>query len=184
MNTKNARGYDDTLHLEQMAKGIIEGRYSSVTEAAKKVLGEDAGSNVDRLRRKFRDDGSFQRGREGYVEKATMSNHEETEVEKVSFFVGLFEIVKALSRFYRSPLLYLKGIFFTTYMHSLFIRMLTFGWIIGLINVGSRVHKEGFNLDAIAGVSLVFLFTHLFFGLGLMLYDIYKDEKPDVVLTW
>jgi hypothetical protein len=48
------RGYDDSI--------------SSVDEAARSVLGEDAGSNVDRLRRKFREQGWYERGLADYVE--------------------------------------------------------------------------------------------------------------------
>ncbi len=63
------RGYNDAPSLEEMARGLIVRRYSSVDEAAKLVLGEDGGSNVDRLRRKFREQNWYERGLEVYVEE-------------------------------------------------------------------------------------------------------------------
>lgn len=62
------RGYDDNAHLKEMADGIISRRFSSVDEAARAVLCEDPGSNVDRLRRKFREQGWYERGLNDYVE--------------------------------------------------------------------------------------------------------------------
>jgi hypothetical protein len=61
------RGYDDTKYLEAMGHGIMTGEYSSVEQAARAVLQEDGGSNVDRLRRKFRQDGWFVKSRDEYV---------------------------------------------------------------------------------------------------------------------
>jgi hypothetical protein len=61
------RGYDDTKYLEAMGHGIMTGEYSSVEQAARTVLQEDGGSNVDRLRRKFRQDGWFVKSRDEYV---------------------------------------------------------------------------------------------------------------------
>lgn len=63
------RGYDDTTLLAEMAKGIIECRYSSVDNAAKHVLGEPAGSNVDRLRRKFRQGQWLEKGRNAWLDE-------------------------------------------------------------------------------------------------------------------
>lgn len=63
------RGYDDTTLLAEMAKGIIECRYSSVDGAAKRVLGEAAGSNVDRLRRKFRQGQWLEKGRDAWLKE-------------------------------------------------------------------------------------------------------------------
>lgn len=54
-------GYDDSTNLKAMADGIVVKKYGSVDEAAKNVLGEDGGSNVDRLRRKFREQGWYER---------------------------------------------------------------------------------------------------------------------------
>jgi hypothetical protein len=62
------RGYDDTQMLSDMARGMFSRRYGSVDEAAKAVAGEDGGSNVDRLRRKFRTEGWFEKGLNEYVE--------------------------------------------------------------------------------------------------------------------
>lgn len=61
------RGYDDTKYLEAMGHGIMTGEYSSVEQAARAILQEDGGSNVDRLRRKFRQDGWFVKSRDEYV---------------------------------------------------------------------------------------------------------------------
>jgi hypothetical protein len=61
------RGYDDTKYLEAMGQGIMTGEYSSVEQAARAVLQENGGSNVDRLRRKFRQDGWFAKSRDEYV---------------------------------------------------------------------------------------------------------------------
>lgn len=63
------RGYDDSAALVEMADGLITRRYSSVDEAAKTVLCEDGGSNVDRLRRKFREQNWYEKGLEAYVER-------------------------------------------------------------------------------------------------------------------
>lgn len=62
------RGYDDTRYLTEMASGLVSRRYASVDEAAKAVLCEDAGSNVDRLRRKFREQGWYEKGLAAHVE--------------------------------------------------------------------------------------------------------------------
>lgn len=61
------RGYDDTAYLSEMSKGIVSRRFTSVDEAARTVLGEKSGSNVDRLRRKFRDQKWYERGLQAYV---------------------------------------------------------------------------------------------------------------------
>jgi hypothetical protein len=62
------RGYPDDKYLKEMAAGVISKRFGSVDEAAKAVLNEEAGSNVDRLRRKFREQDWFARGLAEYVE--------------------------------------------------------------------------------------------------------------------
>jgi hypothetical protein len=62
------RGYDDSRYLKEMADGIIVRRFSSMEEAAKTVLGEESGSNVDRLRRKFREQNWYERGLSDYVD--------------------------------------------------------------------------------------------------------------------
>lgn len=62
------RGYDDTNYLTEMAAGLVSRRYASVDEAAKSVLCEDAGSNVDRLRRKFREQSWYEKGLAAHVE--------------------------------------------------------------------------------------------------------------------
>ncbi|MCV9964773.1 hypothetical protein OIU34_23050 [Pararhizobium sp. BT-229] len=66
--TISLRGYDDSPYLKEMADGIITRRFASVDEAAKAVLDEEAGSNVDRLRRKFREQNWYERGLNDYVE--------------------------------------------------------------------------------------------------------------------
>jgi hypothetical protein len=63
------RGYDDQALLERMAVGIMTRDFSSVDEAARQVLGEDAGANVDRLRRKFRSEAWFEKGLQMHVEE-------------------------------------------------------------------------------------------------------------------
>jgi hypothetical protein len=55
MSMKTNRGYDDTKSLLMMATGLADGTYSSVHHAARAVLSEPGGPNVDRLRRKFRE---------------------------------------------------------------------------------------------------------------------------------
>lgn len=62
------RGYDDTGYLSEMAEGLVSRRFASVDEAAKSVLCEEAGSNVDRLRRKFREQNWYQKGLAAHVE--------------------------------------------------------------------------------------------------------------------
>jgi hypothetical protein len=69
MNTvETIKGYDDSAYLQEMAGGIITRRFNSVDEAAKAVLGEDSGSNVDRLRRKYREQNWHEKGLASYVE--------------------------------------------------------------------------------------------------------------------
>ncbi|NTF17792.1 hypothetical protein G6L37_05215 [Agrobacterium rubi] len=67
-NQEGTRGYDDTAYLAEMADGVIRKRFTSVDEAARSVLGEDGGSNVDRLRRKYREQNWHDRGLYAYVE--------------------------------------------------------------------------------------------------------------------
>jgi hypothetical protein len=62
------RGYDDTGYLTDMAEGLVVRTWGSVDEAAKAVLGEEGGSNVDRLRRKFREQNWYERGLSAHVE--------------------------------------------------------------------------------------------------------------------
>lgn len=62
------KGYDDRFRLREMAIGVVTRRFGSVDEAAKSVLGEEAGSNVDRLRRKFREQQWYERGLKEYVD--------------------------------------------------------------------------------------------------------------------
>lgn len=62
------RGYDDRPFLKEMADGLVVRKYASVDEAAKSVLAEPGGSNVDRLRRKFREQNWYERGLKDYVE--------------------------------------------------------------------------------------------------------------------
>lgn len=62
------RGYDDTTYLTEMAAGLVSRKFNSVDEAAKAVLAEDGGSNVDRLRRKFREQGWYEKGLAAHVE--------------------------------------------------------------------------------------------------------------------
>jgi hypothetical protein len=52
----------------EMADGMVTRRFDSVEEAVKTVLGESGGSNVDRLRRKFREQGWYERGLDAYVQ--------------------------------------------------------------------------------------------------------------------
>jgi hypothetical protein len=75
------RGYDDAPLLAEMAKGIIECRYSSVDGAAKHVLGEAAGSNVDRLRRKFRQGRWLEKGRDAWLNEQLLlaTSHNSTD---------------------------------------------------------------------------------------------------------
>lgn len=69
MNTnETTKGYDDSASLKAMADGIITRRFNSVDEAAKAVLGEEAGSNVDRLRRKYREQNWHEKGLSAFVE--------------------------------------------------------------------------------------------------------------------
>lgn len=69
MDSENRqRGYDDSALLKRMADGLVSREFGSVDEAAKAVLEEDSGSNVDRLRRKFREQGWYEKGLNDYVE--------------------------------------------------------------------------------------------------------------------
>jgi hypothetical protein len=67
-NAETLKGYDDSPYLQAMADGIITRTYGSVDEAAKAVLGEEGGSNVDRLRRKYREQNWHEKGLAAYVE--------------------------------------------------------------------------------------------------------------------
>ena len=62
------RGYNDTPLLSEMAAGLVTRRYGSVDEAAKAVLNVDGGSNVDRLRRKFREQNWYEIGLSDHVD--------------------------------------------------------------------------------------------------------------------
>lgn len=69
MDSENKqRGYDDSALLKRMADGLVSREFGSVDEAAKAVLEEDTGSNVDRLRRKFREQGWYEKGLNDHVE--------------------------------------------------------------------------------------------------------------------
>ncbi len=62
------KGYDDSAYLKAMAEGIITRQFNSVDEAAKTVLNEEGGSNVDRLRRKYREQNWHEKGLAAFVE--------------------------------------------------------------------------------------------------------------------
>lgn len=62
------KGYDDSETLKAMAAGLINRKFSSVDEAARSLIGESSGSNVDRLRRKYREQNWHQKGLDEYVE--------------------------------------------------------------------------------------------------------------------
>lgn len=64
----STKGYDDNATLKAMAAGLINRRFSSVDEAARTLIGEPSGSNVDRLRRKYREQNWHQKGLDEYVE--------------------------------------------------------------------------------------------------------------------
>jgi hypothetical protein len=78
------RGYDDTTYLTEMAEGMVTRRFASVEDAAKTVLDETGGSNVDRLRRKFREQGWYERGLESYVQAEIARRREDATPELVS----------------------------------------------------------------------------------------------------
>ena len=69
------RGYDDTGYLSEMAAGLVSRRFTSVDEAARAVLDDEAGSNVDRLRRKFREQGWYEKGLAAHVDAVILSRH-------------------------------------------------------------------------------------------------------------
>ncbi|NTF16868.1 hypothetical protein G6L37_00315 [Agrobacterium rubi] len=75
MGGEMQRGYDDTRYLGEMAAGLVTRRYQKVDEAAKAVLGEDGGSNVDRLRRKFREQNWYEKGLSDYMEAEIASRN-------------------------------------------------------------------------------------------------------------
>jgi hypothetical protein len=70
MTNTSARGYDDTRELMEMAVGLFEGRFKSVDQAARTVLSDPKQSNVDRLRRKFRQQGWMDKGREEFLRQS------------------------------------------------------------------------------------------------------------------
>lgn len=70
MTSSSARGYDDTKELMEMAIGIFDGRFKSVENAARSVLSDPTQSNVDRLRRKFRQQNWMNKGREEFLRRS------------------------------------------------------------------------------------------------------------------
>jgi hypothetical protein len=70
MTSSSARGYDDTKELMEMAVGIFDGRFKSVDHAARSVLPDPKQSNVDRLRRKFREQDWMDKGREEFLRQS------------------------------------------------------------------------------------------------------------------
>lgn len=77
------KGYDDTKELKAMAAGIKNGIYTSVEQAAKAVLADPRQSNVDRLRRKFREqDWHLQTARTPIRELPTPNGRECVEILK------------------------------------------------------------------------------------------------------
>jgi hypothetical protein len=73
----SVKGYDDSAALQEMAAGVITRRFASVDEAAKAVIGEASGSNVDRLRRKYREQNWHQKGLDDYVDAEIKRRSEE-----------------------------------------------------------------------------------------------------------
>ncbi len=73
MTSSSARGYDDTKELKEMAIGIFDGRFKSVDHAARSVLSDPKQSNVDRLRRKFRQQGWMDKGRDEFLHRAKLA---------------------------------------------------------------------------------------------------------------
>lgn len=81
-----SRGYDDTLLLREMAIGVVTRKYTSVDEAAKAMIGNAHRSNADRLRRKFREQGWYQRGLEEYVRNEAERLSSERAVKPITRF--------------------------------------------------------------------------------------------------
>ncbi len=98
---KEMRGYDDTKYLEAMGMGIMTGEYTSVEHAARTVLNEVSGSNVDRLRRKFRQDGWFIKGRDNFI-RAQFCDPEPRLGYGEDTHTASYHI-KAFLRFFRQP---------------------------------------------------------------------------------
>lgn len=96
------RGYPDDKYLKEMAAGVISKRFGSIDEAAKAVLNEEAGSNVDRLRRKFREQDWFSKGLAEYVEAEIASRGLIEEPKHIRFFRNLQNTLLIPSRLKRA----------------------------------------------------------------------------------
>ncbi|NTF17149.1 hypothetical protein G6L37_01725 [Agrobacterium rubi] len=88
--TNANRGYDDTRELLAMAVGLARGTYRSVEHAARSVLKDPTQSNVDRLRRKYRQHGWAERGRAELLrEHGTGTGPDQDDAEFAADFFNL-----------------------------------------------------------------------------------------------
>lgn len=182
MKTHSVRGYDDTQSLTEMADGIISGKYASVTDAAKSVLNEDGGSNVDRLRRKYRDEKWFEQALRGLHDE--IGDKAKETPDTLSLREMVIDFFAVLSIPYRSPVKFLKEVFTMQYLNSAITKVATISAFAGLLPVISIAKNEGINLEWFLLTCCVFLISQIPLGFASRIHRDYSDVEPDFYVKW
>lgn len=180
MKNEKTRGYDDSDLLKQMADGIFEGKFSSVSEAAKHVLREDGGSNVDRLRRKYRDERWFDRAKQSFINENLNTAEDAYNTPCIISVKSMFlDFGGTLATFFKYPVKHLKGMFLTAYYDAFFARFMFLSALFSLGLSSTMLLTE--PLIATVGTAFIGLFM---MALSVGLYHEHKDEPPQTVFKW
>jgi hypothetical protein len=183
--TNSTRGYDDTHELMEMAVGIFDGRFKSVEHAARSVLPDASQSNIDRLRRKFRQQAWIDKGRQEFLRRAAAPTETPDDDYPPASFA---DYIRAIGIRIRHPRATLRSIFSkdaiweAPYIPSTFLAFcLAFPPIIpGCIAlVIGRQLPEDFSLWQIPAFSLLSLLPLSFCLLALEAYEGFPNLLPE-----
>lgn len=158
MTSTSARGYDDTAELMEMAIGIFDGRFKSVENAARSVLSNPTQSNVDRLRRKFRQQDWMNKGRQEFLRRSL-----EPDVVQSGREATFSEYVRVIPVRLRHPVTTIRAIFIRDiFWNAPWIQMMFHVWWITLLPVVVGLARISLGL----GLGEGFTYWHMpFFAL-------------------
>lgn len=162
MTNNSARGYDDTKELMEMAIGIFDGRFKSVEHAARSVLSDPKQSNVDRLRRKFRQQDWMNKGREEFLRRSL-----EPDVAQDGREATFSDYVRVIVLKLRHPMTTVQAIFTRDiFWNAPWIQMMFHVWWITLLPVPVSLARVGLGF----GLGEGFTYWHMpFFALGSLM---------------
>ncbi len=153
MTNSRTRGYDDTRELMEMAVGIFDGRFKSVDHAARSVLADPKQSNVDRLRRKFRQQDWMDRGREEFL-RQSLEPEDVDDCPSATFS----DHVRVIGLRLGHPLTTVRAIFTRdVFLNAPWIQMMFHMWWLGLLPVVVSLVRVGLGF----GMGEGFTYWHM-----------------------